>query len=211
MPPLKSQDFLVLLKLVSLARQEASPDVVLQSAQGIPDDWRGWADAPTYDRSMPNNEDWTVRGLEESIGISKTQVGQSLRRCSDVGLTRADRRTGRLRANSRALRGIIVHAFKYVFPASRGPLVRGIPTTYAAPVLAGKLLSGAEYPDVWEDGQGTTLGQSVEPLHRTVPYAVRRDPDLYAMLALVDAIRLGRERESALATKLLDTYLLEAG
>lgn len=211
MPPLKSQDFLILLKLVSLAHQETSKSVFLRSAEGIPDDWQGWADTSAPGRSAPNNDHWTVRSLEESTGISKTQVSESLRRCSNVGLLHPDRRSGRLKVNSRALRGVIVHAFKYIFPTSRGPLVRGIPTTYAAPVLAGKLLSGAEHPDVWEDGEGTTLGQSVEPLYRTVPYAVRRDPDLYAMLALIDAIRLGRERESALATKLLDTYLSGVG
>lgn len=207
MPEMKSQDIVLLLKLVSLEREEAVDAGSLKGALGIPDDWRGWADLETASSAGPSEEDWTVRGLESSTGISKSQVSGALRRCVAVGLAHQDRRNGHLRANTRALRGLIVHGIKYVFPAQRGPLVRGIPTTYAAPVLAGKLLSAGQHPDVWEDGQGTTLGQRIDPLHPAVPFAVRRDPTLYAMLALVDAIRLGRERETTIATGILDKYL----
>lgn len=121
-----------------------------------------------------------------------------------MGLPLPDRSNGRLRTNTRALLGFIIHGIKYVFPARRGSLVRSIPTTYAAPVLAGKLLSAGQHPDVWEDAQGMLLGQHIDPLHPAVPYAIRRDPSLYAMLALVDAIRLGRERETALAAGILE-------
>jgi hypothetical protein len=209
MREMKSQDVLLLLKLVSLEREEAAEVGVLKGALGVPDDWRGWADVEIFSPVGPGEEDWTVRGLENSTGISKSQVSGALRRCVSVGLAHPDRRNRRLRTNTRALRGLIVHGIKYVFPAQRGPLVRGIPTTYAAPVLAGKLLSAGQHPDVWEDGQGTVLGQRVEPLHPAAPHAVRRDPTLYAMLALVDAIRLGREREMALAVEILDKYLQE--
>jgi hypothetical protein len=40
-----------------------------------------------------------------------------------------------------------------------------------------------------------------------VPYAVRRDPELYALLALVDAIRLGNPREANLAADLLKAQM----
>lgn len=207
MSEMKSQDVVLLLKLVSLEQEEAADAGELKGALGIPNDWRGWADVETASPAGMSEDDWTVRGLESSTGISKSQVSGALRRCVAVGLAHPDRRSGRLRANSRALQGFITHGIKYVFPAKRGPLVRGIPTTYAAPVLAGKLLSAGEHPDVWEDGQGMILGQRVDPLHPAVPHAVRRDPALYAMLALVDAIRLGREREATLAAGILDKYL----
>jgi hypothetical protein len=32
-----------------------------------------------------------------------------------------------------------------------------------------------------------------------VPYAVRKDPELYKLVALVDALRIGRARERAMA------------
>src|SRR5690606_37706976 len=133
----------------------------------------------------------------------------ALRRCTEVGLVKAGRATGFPRANTRALYGFVMNGLKYVFPARPGPLVRGIPTAHAAPVLAGCLFSAGEHIHVWEDVLGRVQGQRVEPLYRSVPYAVRRDAELYAMLALVDAVRLGQERESTLAGKLLARYLRE--
>ena len=208
MSAMKSQDILLLFKLASLeARERSAGDAAADTALAIPNDWRGWEDAEAGMVSGPAEEAWSVRGLEESTGISKSQVSGALRRCVAVGLAHPDRRNGRLRCNTRALHGLVVNGLRDVFPAVRGALVRGIPTAHAAPVLAGKLLSAGEHVDVWEDGLGEILGQRVEPLHPAAPYAVRRDPGLYAMLALADAIRLGRERESALAGQLLDKYL----
>ena len=62
---------------------------------------------------------------------------------------------------------------------------------------------------VWEDGYGLEKGQSVEPIHKAVPHAVRRDPILYALLALTDSIRIGHGREVALAQDLLRQYMGE--
>ena len=150
-----------------------------------------------------------MRALEDSTGISKSEVSSALRRCVNVGLAILERGSGVPRANTRALLGFVLNGLKYVFPARPGPLVRGIPTGHAAPVLAGRLLSAGEHIHVWEDAHGSVLGQQVEPLYKSVPRAVRGDAQLYAMLALVDAIRLGQERESALAGKLLAQYLRE--
>jgi hypothetical protein len=127
----------------------------------------------------------------------------------DVGLAKPERGSGLPRANTRALLGFIINGIKFVFPARPGPLVRGIPTAHAAPVLAGRLLSAGEHIHVWEDAYGSVQGQRVDPLYKSVPRAVRRDATLYAMLALVDAVRLGQARESALAGELLAQYLRE--
>ena len=42
---------------------------------------------------------------------------------------------------------------------------------------------------------------AVQPLYPSVPGAARRDPALYDLLALVDAMRLGRARERGRAEK----------
>ena len=210
---MKSQDLLLLFKLVSLERLQAGPPAALRAGLGIPDDWRGWALDSDEDPAAPESvtEDvFSVRSLERSTGISKSEVSGALRRCMDVGLVKAERGTGLPRANTRALYGFVMSGLKYVFPARPGPLVRGIPTSHAAPVLAGRLLSAGEHIHVWEDARGRFQGQKVEPLYRTVPHAVRRDAELYAMLALVDAVRLGQERETAVAGKLLAQYLRES-
>lgn len=210
---MKSQDLLLLFKLVSLERQQLAAPMEDRARLGIPDDWRGWATEsvaePAAERPMESDV-FSMRALEESTGISKSEVSGALRRCMEVGLARAERGSGVPRANTRALLGFVMHGLKYVFPARPGPLVRGIPTAHAAPVLFNRLLSAGEHIHVWEDARGKVQGQRVEPLYRSVPHAVRRDPELYAMLALVDSIRLGQEREAALAGKLLAAYLREA-
>lgn len=209
---MKSQDILLLLKLVSLERLQGAPETANRGELGIPEDWRGWAALPADETETlaPASEDlFSMRALEESTGISKSEVSNSLRRCLNVGLAKAERGSGLPRANTHALLGFIMSGVKFVFPARPGPLVRGIPTAHAAPVLAGRLLSAGEHIHVWEDAYGNVQGQRVEPLYKSVAHAVRRDATLYAMLALVDAVRLGQERESALAGKLLAQYLRE--
>ncbi|MDN3554898.1 hypothetical protein [Halomonas maura] len=183
----------------------------------LPDDWRDWAlddaDIDLPGNGLPGLEDdqlatrYSVRALAEETGISKSQASLSLQRCLEVGLIRKDRRTGAPRANVRALFNFIMHGVRYVFPAKPGEITRGIATTFAAPVLEGRLYSSGELLMVWPDARGNSKGQAIEPLFKSAPYAVRRDRELYAMLALVDAIRLGHPRESKLAAERLAEYL----
>src|SRR3546814_13598116 len=86
----------------------------------------------------------------------------------DVGLAKPGRGSGLPRANTRALLGFIMNGIKFVFPARPGPLVRGIPTAHAAPVLAGRLLSAGEHIYVWEDAYGNVQGQRVRSEERRV-------------------------------------------
>jgi hypothetical protein len=50
-------------------------------------------------------------------------------------------------------------------------------------------------------------GLEVTPLFKSVGQAVRDDPELYALLALVDAIRMGSPREANLAKDLLKKHM----
>lgn len=216
---MKSQDIGLLLKLVALRSRESQglDSHAGKGSKALPDDWRDWAlddiDIDLRQASLPGLDDdqllacYSVRALAEETGISKSQVSLALQRCLEVGLIRKDRRTGVPRANARALFNFIVHGMRYVFPAKPGEITRGIATTFAAPVLEGQLYSSGELLLVWPDARGNSKGQAIEPLFKSVPYAVRRDPDLYAMLALVDAIRLGQPRESKLAAERLAAYL----
>lgn len=54
---------------------------------------------------------------------------------------------------------------------------------------------------MWPSNQGDIRGQAIQPLYRTVPAAAKSDGQLYELLALTDAIRVGRAREVALAIK----------
>ena len=101
--------------------------------------------------------------------------------------------------NLTAVEEFLIHGVKYSFPAERGSLTRGVPTSYAAEPLCQLIQAGAEPVPVWADPAGQTRGIEIMPLYKTVPEAARKDPKLYERLALVDAIRDGRARERKLA------------
>jgi hypothetical protein len=75
--------------------------------------------------------------------------------------------------------------------------------------MAGKISAGEQIPPVWPDPDGKVQGAAVQPLYSSVPHAASRDPALYDLLALVDALRLGRARERALAEKELGKRLID--
>ncbi len=105
------------------------------------------------------------------------------------------------------LRLFLQHGVRYAFAAKRGELTRGMPTGYAAPPLQQLLTQGGEPPPVWPSKDGTVRGMTLYPLYPTVPQAAQRNPALYELLVLVDALRGGSPRERALAINLLDEKL----
>jgi hypothetical protein len=188
---MKSQDLVVLLKLVSLQEQEG------QSGPGQPQ--VGFQGVDPY----------SVRNLETLLGISKTEINASVKRSLSSGLAIKDRDTGRANPNRRNLNNFILHGMKFVFPAKPGAMTRGIPTAFAAPMLKSLLVSGGEYIYVWPFADGREIGQSVAPLFKSVPEAVQKDERLYEYLSLIDAIRLGNQREAGLAGERLSERLLK--
>jgi hypothetical protein len=135
--------------------------------------------------------------LASELGMSVGEVHGATQRAAEAGLL--DRENKRPRIN--ALREYLVHGVKYAFPAHRGAPSRGMPTSYAAPPLREHFPQddAKDLPPVWPDPEGKVRGYALEPLFRSVPYAARRDPQLYDLLALVDALREGRARERNLA------------
>ncbi|WP_319784458.1 hypothetical protein [Oceanisphaera sp. IT1-181] len=212
---MKSQDVGLLLKLVCLQKQDTQ--VLRNSAEQrvrVPNEWRDWGETEEdkvlqkMQLQLTDNiellvERYSVRALAAETGISKSQVSLSLQRMMDVGLAKRDRRLDIPRANISLLLDFLTSGLRFVFPARAGELTRGISTSFAAPVLEGKLMSAGELPMVWPDAKGNTKGLSVDPLFKSATLAIRRDPEMYAMLALVDAIRLGQPRERNLAVSML--------
>jgi hypothetical protein len=60
---------------------------------------------------------------------------------------------------------------------------------------------------VWPSAEGTAKGPGVLPLSANAPHAALADPGLYELLALQDALRIGRARERTLAAKHLKQRL----
>ena len=98
---------------------------------------------------------------------------------------------------------------KFVFPAKPGAMTRGIPTAFAAAPLKNLLISAGEYIYVWPYAKGKDMGQAVDPLFKSVPQAIQKDERLYEYLALIDALRLGNQREAGLAAERLSERLLK--
>lgn len=155
--------------------------------------------------ATPGAGELSFAALAEALGMSPSETHAAFKRAVAAGLVRT---SGDLRRPVRAaLLEFLVHGLKYTFVPERGPLTRGIPTAHAAPPLRDQLAQGDEPPPVWPTPDGDTRGQAFEPLYRSAPGAARQDPELYALLALADAIRGGRARERALAVKALEERL----
>jgi hypothetical protein len=101
------------------------------------------------------------------------------------------------------LKEFLIHGVKYAFPVQRGGPTRGIPTAEAAPPLNQYFPESFSLPPVWpspNDDERSTRGIEFSPLYKNV-VAASRDPKLYELLALVDAIREGRAREREIAIR----------
>ena len=144
--------------------------------------------------------------LGKSVGLSASEAHASVRRLIEARLVEPDSR----RVIRRSLLRFLEHGVPFAFPASLRESTRGLPTAWGAPVLRDHF-STDEAPPVWPDPEGTVRGQSVKPLYPSVVFAAQRDPELYDLLALVDALRLGRTRERKLAEQELEKRLVEDG
>jgi len=182
---MKSQDILLLLKVLSLEKSELD---------SVPDSEHG--------------SQTSARNLAALTGVGKTEVNASLNRSIDVGLAKMSVRGKSLLINKKPLLEFIVHGIKYVFPVKPAEMTRGIPTAFAAPVLNKKLMSAGDLICVWPDASASDMGQAILPLYKTVPIAIKQDKQLYEYLALVDAIRIGRARESKIAITELSKRIL---
>jgi len=211
---MKGQDIGLLLKLICLHKQEK------QVLSYFGTDIKDWEQQNSFkddefSRQLLDKQanQYSVRALAESTGISKSQVNLALQRCFEVGLAKRGRHAGPPRVNVNELRNLIVYGVRYMFPVKLGSMTRGIRTTLAAPVFKGELMSAGELMPVWPGPEGKIKGLSVEPLFKSVPYAIKkeRDDDFYGVLALVDSIRLGQARERNLAIKMLDEWLEDLG
>lgn len=147
---------------------------------------------------------WRFQGVATSLDLSTSAIHRSLGRAGHAGLFDARRRV----VNRRGLLELLAHGARYVFPAELHGEARGLPTAWAAPPLVDLLSPSGAGPPVWPHAQGDVRGIALEPLHRTVPEAARRDPHLWELLALFDGVRIGGARERGVAITELERRLI---
>ncbi len=151
-----------------------------------------------------SNREWSAKELGLSLGLSKSEICNSLDRSMQAGLLDDSKRL----VKRQRLVELLQYGVGYVFPANLTAITRGIPTALSAKPLADKILSDDNF--VWPDKSGEMVGVGVLPLSRSVPQAVRQDEQLHGVLALVDTLRLesSRVRERTMARELLADILL---
>ena len=210
---LKPQDFLVALKLVAWGEQrwtyarlaqelgisvsEAHACIKrgLQAGLLLPN-----RELPPQPAEAGSN---AALGVQEALGIYRVTRKRVRRSASPDGEAVAD---NAVRPHSHNLAEFALHGAKYAFPAEKLPLVIGVPTSHSAPAFAGVFAPGST-DFVWPHPNGSVRGVGVEPLHPSVPFAAMQDAKLYELLALFDALRVGKARERGMALERLQALI----
>ncbi|MFH2202979.1 MAG: hypothetical protein ABIJ96_07685 [Elusimicrobiota bacterium] len=144
------------------------------------------------------------RGIVQEFEISQTEISFALERCLNSSLMDYSKK----RVLRQPLLEFITHGLKYVFPAQPGPICRGIPTSHSTTPLSKCIVSSENNQYVWPHGDGKVRGQAIMPIYPTAPDAALKDPQLHEMLALVDALRVGRARERKIGREELELRIM---
>jgi hypothetical protein len=149
-----------------------------------------------------NDPEFRLVDLAQSVGISLSEVSDSISRSVFAHLIAPDKKTP-LR---KAILEFLVHGRPYVFPTHPGALAVGMPTAHSAPPLSAAF--GPVDPVVWASADGELKGQEITPFHSKQVYAARQDDKLYELLALADTLRMGKAREKKMAMEELKRKIL---
>jgi hypothetical protein len=155
-----------------------------------------------YKAAAHPGQRWTYADLASALSMSPSEVHASVKRAVTSGLAVARGRGNWVPVRS-ALIEFAEHGVRYVWPAIPGPVKRGVPTAFGTEPLASEISSAPGEAPVWPHPAGKAKGPTLQPLYRTAPQAAIADPRLHRLLALQDALRVGRARERALSSKLL--------
>lgn len=152
--------------------------------------------------SLMKGADWRFQDIADALQISPSEVSESLNRSRQARLVSDDKRS----VYAASFLEFLIYGLKYVFPAVPGSMVRGFPTAHSAAPL-NQMVTATTELYVWRSSKGSMRGQAIEPLYKTVPIVTQTDNALHELLALVDAIRVGRAREVKLAIEELNIRL----
>jgi hypothetical protein len=142
---------------------------------------------------VDNNPTWNQKPISAALCMSQSEISQAVSRCKFAGLLSPDGKT----VMKNNLFDLLQYGIRFIFAQHPGPVVRGIPTSHSADPLRSEIQSDELF--VWPYANGTARGHSIAPLYPSVPAAAMKDSALHEILALVDALRVGRSREKDLA------------
>ena len=151
---------------------------------------------------LEKDSNWTQVSLARSLFMSQSEISESLSRSRYARLLYDKGR----KVARQPFMDLLEYGIPFIFPQHPGNVVRGIPTGHSASPLKEEIISEQHY--VWPYAKGHVRGQSVLPLYYSVPQAIELDKQLYEMLALIDALRVGKVREKNLALEILNSRIL---
>ena len=146
---------------------------------------------------------WSQLSMADQLFMSQSEISQSLARSKYAGLLHVDGK----KVHRQSFMEFLQYGIKYVFPQQPGAVVRGVPTAHSAPPLNSIIQSEEKY--IWPSGKGNARGQSIAPLFSSVVDAVKLDPVLYELLAMIDSLRVGRARERKIALQELRKHIID--
>jgi len=142
--------------------------------------------------------------LARRTGVSVGEAHNAVKRLEKTPLLT---RKGN-RPNVSRLLDFLLHGVPNVFPGELGPEARGVPTAHSGPDLREQMVFEGEI--VWPSVHGNVRGETLVPLVADAPEVAEANPELYRLLTLIDALRVGRARERKLAASRLRERLEEA-
>lgn len=149
---------------------------------------------------------WKYESLEQELTLSKSAIFRSLNRCANAKFISSNPFQQFYIKN---LSEFLIHGIQYVFVAEPGKTTRGIATAHSASPL-NKVIVSEKDVYIWAYAKGNLRGQAIEPLIKHAAEIVKTDNDLYELMTLIDAIRVGKTREKQIAatilTEKLDNY-----
>ena len=136
--------------------------------------------------------------MAERLGISKSTAHGSVKRLIKNRLVIPSAKAMGVVAEGPAL-DFLAYGVPYAFAPETVAVARGVPTGLRALARDGHPAFAGASPLVWPSKLGEARGVGIVPLVPAAPELLLRDPQLYRMLAIVDALRVGdaREREAA--------------
>ncbi|MGI4830166.1 MAG: hypothetical protein ACRYFU_18480 [Janthinobacterium lividum] len=158
--------------------------------------------------TLPGAAEASFQKLASELHVSSSEVHAAIKRVRMSGLLSHE---GPKKVNRSALLELLGHGMKYVYPAVRGELTRGVPTSFAAEPLSSFIRDGGAEVPVWPHLLGKVRGYLFEPLYKHAAEAALADPAFYQLLSLVDALRDGRVRERKIALEIINKRLFEDG
>lgn len=152
---------------------------------------------------ISDENSFLLKDLSFQLGISLSEISESINRSVFAGLIAEDKKT----PMKKAILDFLLYGLPHVFPQRPGAIVPGMPTAHSAPPLSKEFKSEELF--VWADPKGNIRGQQIEPFHQGQINASKKDQKLYELLALSDALRVGKARERKMAEEELKKRILK--